>query len=179
MNINTFTKKSQDYLSNLLSSSSFDLESREDFAVIAEPYDLNGSKYQIFPFKKLTGYLPDPEKRDEPVLYTFYILQVNQETKEAYLEEVHKMRANQDYDKSVIGAYYANFVPGFKPFDELAYSLGIMLEEDFFPGKNYKFAFHVVTITKDYDIAIVYLQLNSINSLESRYPGEQEITFKI
>ncbi len=179
MNVSAFTKSSQDYLGKLLASSSFDLEDKEEFATITVPYNLNGTNYQIYPFKKLTGYLPDPEKKDEPVLYTFYILTADQSIKNIYLKEVNKMRFNQEYDKSIIGSYYANFVPSFKPFETLVYSLGKMLEEDFFPEKNYKFIFHMVTVTKDYDIVLVYLQLNSINALEAKYPNEQEVSFKI
>lgn len=104
---------------------------------------------------------------------------MDQSTKDTYLKEVNKMRSGQEYDKSIIGSYYANFVPSFKPFETLTDSLGRMLEEDFFPEKNYKFIFHMVTITKDYDIVLVYLQLNSINALEAKYPDELEVPFKM
>lgn len=179
MNIISFNTNSQNYLSKLLSSSSFDLENREIFSVIKEPYDLNGTKYQIFPFKALTGYLPDPEKKDEPVLYTFFLLKTDNEIKEKYIKEVNNMKAGLEYQKDVIGAYHMNFVPSFKPFDQLSFSLGKMLEEDFFSGKNYKFLFHMATITQSYDIALIYLQLNSLNVFESKYPGETEVPFKI
>jgi len=179
MKKDTFVKNSQDLLSNLMSTSSFNLEDREAFGSITEPYDLNGTKYQIYPFKKLTGYLPDPEKKDEPVLYTFYVLKPDANTKNLYLNEVEKMRSNRDYDKNIIGSYYANFVPSLKPFDELAHSLGRMLEEDYYTGKGYSFVFHLVTTTKDYDIALIYIQLNSLEQLETKYPGETELEFKV
>lgn len=179
MNIKNFVKSSQDYLSNLLANTSFNLENKEEFAVITDPYDLNGTRYQVYPFNKLMGYFPDPEKEEEPVLYTFYILKADQNIKETYLKEVNKMRHNQEYDKSVISSYYANFTPSFKPFDTLTQSLGKMLEEDYYSGKGYEFIFHLTSVTKDYDIAVVYLQLNSLNELEARYPGEAEVSFKI
>ena len=175
----SFNTNSQNYLSKLLSSSSFNLEDKEKFGIINEPYDLNGTEYQIFPFKPLTGYLPNPEKKDEPVLYTFFVLKVDSDTKEKYLQEVTNMKAGREYQKDVIGTYYANFVPSFEPFDQLTFNLGKMLEEDFFPGKDYKFVFHMVTITKDFDIALVYLQLNCLNVFETKYPGETELLFKI
>lgn len=179
MNIQKFSKQSQEYLIKLLSSNSFDLNNKDDFLEIPDPYDLNGTKYQIYVFKKLTGYLPDSEKKDEPVLYTFYILKVDQNYKENYLKEVNKMRSGQMYDKNITSSYYSNFSPSFKPFDTLTYTLGKMLEEDLFQGKNYKFIFHLASVTKDYDIALVYLNQDSINQLEAMYPGEKEILFKI
>ncbi len=178
MNKNTFIKNSQDLLAKLISSSSFNLEDKETFGIITEPYDLNDTRYQIYPFKKLTGYLPNPEKKDEPVLYTFYVLKADDDTKNIYINEVEKMKSKQDYNKEIIGSYYSNFVPSFKPFNELSYSLGKMLEEDFFTGKGYKFAFHLVTVTKDFDIALIYIQLNSLDQLEVKYPDETELEFK-
>lgn len=69
MNISAFAKSSQKYLGNLFSSTSFSLEDKEEFVTITEPYSINGTNYQIYPFKKLTGYLPDPKNKEFTLLH--------------------------------------------------------------------------------------------------------------
>ena len=54
----------------------------------------DGEEYIPENIKKLLPYFEkldiDSEKKDEPVLYTFYILKVDQNSKENYLKEVNK-----------------------------------------------------------------------------------------
>jgi len=179
MIIKTFNENSQNYLGRFFSESSFNLEDREKFGTITDPYKLNDTEYQIYPFRALTGYLPDPEKEDEPILYTFFVLKAPNEVKERFLQEVSKKENGQPFQEEVISSYYTNFVPSFKPFEELTFNLGRMLEEVFFPGRGYKFVFHMSTVTKDFDIALIYIQYNSVEALELKYPGEIELPFKI
>ncbi len=54
----------------------------------------------------------------------------------------------------------------------LSSSLGQMLSDTYFTGKGYSFISHLVTVTKDYDVALVFLEMGSVKNLEAVYPEE-------
>jgi len=179
MNIDKFLSNSNKHLAKLISTMSFDFADESTLGIVVEPYKLGNVEYDVRYLKGLTYYLPDPEIKDEMVKYTFFILKALGGVKEKFLEECNKKNSGQRYDENVIGDYYMNFVPGFKPFDEFSHGLTAMIEEDILPGKGYKFTFNLATVTKDFDFALVYLETNSVMKLAEKYPGDKEIDFKI
>lgn len=179
MNFDDFSNRSHSYLSSIIQSTSFNLRDSTMFSTITDPYKLGDTDYQIYPFKGITSYLPNPSKSDQPVLYTFFILSPLGSVKETFLDTLEKKKAGKSYNEKVIGDYYLNFVPTYKPFDLLTTSLEAMLVEDFFPGKGYKFTFHLVTVTKDFDFALIYLETGALAKLENSYPAEAKIEFTV
>ena len=165
----SFLRKTQDYISTKLNNSSFRLDDESLFSPIEEPYTLWGKRYQINTFHDLTGFRPNKDK-PEPLLYTFYLLRPLDGVKEKFLDELKKKDSGQNHDSSVVGDYYAPFVPGNKEFDVLSGNLAGMLSNDYFPNKGYEFEFSVAVPTKDSDIALVFLEVGSFDKLRTIYP---------
>ncbi|MBU4210518.1 hypothetical protein KKC08_05200 [Patescibacteria group bacterium] len=134
------------------------------FGVIEEPVKLSGVSYSPFFFKPLTGYEPN-QKDKTPVLYTFYILVPPKDLKENFLRELNKKNSGQAHDENVIGQYYLPMTPGSNDFEELIVDLTNLLEMNFFQGKGYKFSFHLVCPTADYNFALIFVETNSVLKL--------------
>lgn len=171
MDFQSFLQQSQTYLSDLLIRTSINLDDPQRFSSIEDPYQLGQTRYKIYNSRELRGYKPNKD-RPELVAYTFFVLRPLYGVKEKFLEEVNKKNRGEQYDSDVIGNYYVPVHPDFVEMKTLYSSLGQMLSEDYFPGKGYSFAFHLVTVTKEFDVAIVFLEVGSIKNLGAAYPNE-------
>lgn len=171
MDIKLFIEKSQEYLSSAVNSVIVDVLDRSEYGIIRQPYILRGRQCQIYFPRKVSSYKPNRE-REEVVNYISYVIRPMDGVKEKFLEEVDKMNKGQTYDENVIGSYYLPFTPGDLNFKKLAESLEKMLTRDIFPDRGMEFLFHLVTVSKDFDIVLVFLELNSVNKLASRYPDD-------
>ncbi|MBU1895403.1 hypothetical protein KJ641_00835 [Patescibacteria group bacterium] len=171
MDIKDFTEKSRNYLSRFFSQSSHNLHDQNMFGVIEEPIKLNGVSYLPFFFKPLTGYEPN-QKDETPVLYTFFILVPPKNLKENFLHELTKKNSGEAHNENVIGQYYLPVAPGRNDFEELINELTNLLELNLFQGKGYKFSFHLVCPTADYNFALIFVETNSVLKLGEQYVGK-------
>lgn len=164
MDIKDFTEKSQEYLSRLFFQTTHNLSDENVFGHIQEPVKLSDNTYSPYFFKALIGYEPS-EQVQLPVLYTFFILAPSEELKGKFLSELNKKNSGQEYDGRVITDYYLPLVPGHVDFDELINDLTNLLELNLLRGRGYKFSFHLVCPTPDYNFALIFLEANSVLKL--------------
>jgi hypothetical protein len=155
-----FLDKTNDYISQLLYSASFNPGYNTDFGAITEPVTLNNQVFKPYFFKKLTGV--KIKASNSPVLYTFFLLTPSNEVKQRFLGEVAKKKNGEKYDEDVIGSYYIPVFPEATDVKELTNDLQNVLEQGLYQGKDYSFQLGTITVTKDFDFAFVYLELNSL-----------------
>ena len=170
MDIKDFTEKSQNYLSRIFFQTPHNLNDQNVFGVIVEPVKLNNVSYSPYFFKPLTGYEPNQQVK-LPILYTFFVLVPPEELKDRFLGEVNKKNSGQAYDESIFGKYYLPVSPGRTDFEELISDLTNLLELNLFQGKGYKFSFHLVCPTADYNFALIFVETNSVLKAGERYEG--------
>lgn len=104
--------------------------------------------------------------------YPFFILVPPEDLKDKFLGEVNKKNSGQTYDENIIGQYYLPVAPGRSDFEELINDLTNLLELNLFQGKGYKFSFHLVCPTADYNFALIFVETNSVLNLGERYEGK-------
>jgi hypothetical protein len=158
---------SRQVLGELLGTTSF-----RDVALgtIQEPVTLGGLSYSLRYYAGLTGH---PAKVS-PVAYTFFVATPPAAVRERFAAEVRRQAAGQAFDESVIASYYLPFVPGRTDFQELIGDLTNVLHRGLFVGKPYEFAFHMACPTADWDMAIVFVEVNSIAQVAREFMSEAE-----
>jgi hypothetical protein len=166
-----FIKKTQKFLALRFSSKSYDLYDKENFGLVEESYTLEDKQYQVFNFKFLTGFKPN-KSRPELLIYTFFILRPLNGVKEKFLEEVEKQESGQPFNKEIIGSYYSPFFPELLEFKKMTIRISDALEKVYYPGKGYEFVFDLVTITKDYDMVLAFIEIGSLKKLDITYPDK-------
>jgi len=170
MNVKDFTEKSQNYLSKIFFQTSHNLNDQDMFGVIEEPVKLNNINYASYFFRPLTGYEPN-QLIKLPVLYTFFVLVPPEDLKDKFLGELNKKNSGQSYDENIVGQYYLPVSPGHNDFEELINDLTDLLELNLFQGKGYKFSFHLVCPTADYNFALIFVETNSVLKLGEQFEG--------
>lgn len=163
-----FAQLSQKYIGMRISSSPFNLDDKNTFIKVDEPYVLSGRNYDVYLYRYLTGYKPD-KGREEVVKYTFAIMKPDEEFKKKFMDEVTKQQKGEQYDGDVIGEYYSPFVVGQKEFDELYKNLALILGNDVFANKGYVFGLHTVTVTPELNPVLVFAEVKSFNEAMQVY----------
>lgn len=176
MDIKDFVQKSNNYLSRLIFKTSFNPGDQNLFGTIEEPVKLGDFEYKPYFFRSLTGYEPSQQIK-LPVLYTFFILVPPRDFKEKFMAEIAKKQSGQAFDEKVVAQYYLPLVPGANDFEQLTGDLTKLLELNLFKDKGYRFSFHLVCPTADYDFALIFIETNSVLEISKHY--EDKIPFDV
>ncbi len=150
---------SQKVLCELFVRTSF-AGAEEMFGIIDDPIVLDGVPHKIRFFKSLTSHpLPGTQST---IAYTFFLATPEGGVKEQFVEEVNKQRAGAPCNEALIVSHFLRFVPGKKDFDELTEDLKNVLQRGLYEGKPYEFAFQQVCPTADWDMTLVFVEVNSV-----------------
>ncbi len=171
MDLTDFTNKSQKYISSLIAKSDFDVKDDEVFCSFIKSVKLNDLKYNVNFFRRLTGYKPNSES-EWPVLYTFFILEPPFEYREDFLYELERKKNGLAYDETVLGEYYLPFTKGNEDFELFIEELTQSLETKLYAKKGYRFVYHLSCSTKEHNIAVVFVEMNSVYKINKAFDGK-------
>ncbi len=178
MEIPELSEKSQAFLGRVINNSDIQPENNELFERLETPLKLNKKQYEVHFIKRVLPYLPNKNLQDYPILYTFFVCKPAADIKTRFLGEVEKKSKNEKFDADIIGSYYADFMPGFKEFDRVSSNMGDLLNTIMYKDKGFEFVKHTITITRSYDFAVVFIELNSVRKFLGYTKEHPDTTFE-